>query len=785
MRRNLSIILLSALVLCILPFSTSDAMSTDSDELRVLHSTAFAVNTAAYQGASAWATTELDKAEGYGLITNRIRNNMAAKVTREEFAEISLKLYEKYTGETVPQGTIRFSDTTNPEILKAANLGLVTGVGGNRYSPGELVTREQMATILFRAIKVINPAGNYQSQGVATFADDNKVDSWAREGVYYCYRVQIVKGVGKINGADRFDPDGNATREQAVLVSLRAYELLTGINSPASIGNGTGTGTDTITANAADSGAHPSQRGLKLPVGFPKNIPFTDDAYSLTKEVGADSIFLQYQSNKKLADLATFYRNFINQYDSDCQEFSDGTYSIFTADMPGYELTLMITDLGNKMVGMTLDFPEGVPGTTEDGGGAVTAGAGGTGDAGTNQGDSGQDSELSGHYAKTDYSDGVMDASGVSNPNAMIPNRLVAGADITDPYATSIFIRKDDKSLWGFSGSSLYTGAVRDTYGWDPIEVVSSWTMIEQEGYCLGTEFSNYFVLKSDKSLWTYGSNREYLLGNGEIYLYGHHPPTKILDNVRTANIGQNGIAVKTDNTLWIWGWSRAVFSVLEQAESDRLVPEKVMDNVVDAVQSAGLYHDTEGLIMVLKTDGSVWTWGNGNCGDGGVTPGRKTPIKVMNGAKKIEASHSLCCIIKNDNSLWVWKAHETEAGSKFEQKLDRPVKIMDNVKEVSPGDGFLIALKDDGTVWAYGDNTFGKCGIGKLTPEFLSSPVKILSGVAEISATYYNAFALMNDGRVMGWGINDATRREGDYDWLDTEEWRILTPTEIGVTTK
>ena len=45
----------------------------------------------AYSGASNWAIGELDKAEGYGLITDKIKGNMKAAITREEFAEIAVK----------------------------------------------------------------------------------------------------------------------------------------------------------------------------------------------------------------------------------------------------------------------------------------------------------------------------------------------------------------------------------------------------------------------------------------------------------------------------------------------------------------------------------------------------------------------------------------------------------------------------------------------------------------------------------------------------------------------
>lgn len=173
-----------------------------------------------YQGASSWAVSQLNKAQEYGLITNRIKGNMAGNITREEFAEIAVLLYEKYTSQKATAGNASFTDTNNPEILKAANLGLVSGVGNNKYAPNQLVTREQMATILLNALKVLNPGADYSINGVAKFADDNKVESWAKNGVYYCSKAKIVSGIGN----NMFDPDGNATREAAVIVCSKAYE---------------------------------------------------------------------------------------------------------------------------------------------------------------------------------------------------------------------------------------------------------------------------------------------------------------------------------------------------------------------------------------------------------------------------------------------------------------------------------------------------------------------------------------------------------------------------------
>ncbi len=632
--------------------------------------------------------------------------------------------------------------------------------------------------------------------------------------------------------------------------------------------------TDETFVNAANVPAT-NQNRLKLPAGFPANIPFTDDAYNLDGERNdaGRNFFLNYQTDRKLADVAALYRNFIKLYDKSYQEIKGEGYSTFVCKFPKYDMFLMVAEIGITNVNMTLNFYDELPAITANTSSTTPAGtAGGNASVNiinieTNQsrlqlpvclpkdipfakdavlfkvedkshgyaheqmititynskmskadvtslykkftrssaeknketdlgdaylltsilkeyelqisvGDSymgagntqvtlvimPKDGVFNYHYTITDYSDGVIDNSGVANFAAPEHKRLMAGSALTDPYLTNIFVRKNDKSLWGYGGFK----GIRD-YGW---------SLIDEDAYCLDTEGNNYFLLKPDDSLWTYGGNQSYLLGNGQRYLYGDYPPSMVLDNVRSADIGKNGTAVKKDNSLWIWGHKSALFSVLDDPEKERLIPVKAMDNVVDAAQSGSTGWTLGGIIMVLKTDGSVWTWGEGNCGDGGVTPYRRTPIKIMNGVKSIKASNSLCCAIKNDNSLWVWESHITNSSVKV--NYTKPTKVMENVKMVSPGERFLIAMKNDGTVWTFGDNYYGQCGIGSLSPSYLTAPRKILYGAVEVSATDHNAFALMQDGKVLGWGINDRSRREGDYDWLNTKEWRILKPAYI-----
>ena len=71
---------------------------------------------------------ELDKAAEYGLITSSIKDKMSEPITREEFLELAVLLYEKTTKETAqPESPNPFTDSNNPEVLKAYKIGIVTG----------------------------------------------------------------------------------------------------------------------------------------------------------------------------------------------------------------------------------------------------------------------------------------------------------------------------------------------------------------------------------------------------------------------------------------------------------------------------------------------------------------------------------------------------------------------------------------------------------------------------------------------------------------------------------
>lgn len=179
-----------------------------------------------FKGASSWAQAELEKAAGYGFITDSIKDNMSAPITREEFAEVAVKLYEKYTGKQAVTGDMSvFSDTANPEIFKAYNLKIVNGtdIAKKLFTPKGSVNRQQVAAMLFRTISAMSPGADLGTSGSGTFADEKDIAPWALEAVRFMNKNGFLKG-----SDNKIDPDGICTREMSVLVATRVYEKYSG-----------------------------------------------------------------------------------------------------------------------------------------------------------------------------------------------------------------------------------------------------------------------------------------------------------------------------------------------------------------------------------------------------------------------------------------------------------------------------------------------------------------------------------------------------------------------------
>lgn len=132
----------------------------------------------------------------------------------------------RYAGQP-KEGTNTFTDVKSGQwytdaVIWAAKNGVVTGVGNNKFSPNGNVTREQLATILYR-YAIANEIDVMYRADMSVFSDCDKVSSYADHAVYWAVAV------GLINGADgKLMPQGNATRAQVAAILTRFVQNVAG-----------------------------------------------------------------------------------------------------------------------------------------------------------------------------------------------------------------------------------------------------------------------------------------------------------------------------------------------------------------------------------------------------------------------------------------------------------------------------------------------------------------------------------------------------------------------------
>jgi len=117
-----------------------------------------------------------------------------------------------------PQSGKIFADTSNhwakDFIATAAWSGIIQGYDDATFGPDDLITREQMAVMIYRAAQF----------GIATdeiaFEDAASISSWAEEAVALMAEEGIITGYPD----NTFKPQANATRAEAVTVIVRALK---------------------------------------------------------------------------------------------------------------------------------------------------------------------------------------------------------------------------------------------------------------------------------------------------------------------------------------------------------------------------------------------------------------------------------------------------------------------------------------------------------------------------------------------------------------------------------
>lgn len=165
---------------------------------------------------SDWAQEEVTSAQKAGIIPEDLPSDYTQGITRAQFCHLGVALYETVMEKEIT-GRIQFSDTDDLNVEKMAYLGVVGGIGNNKFNPDSTITRQEAATILARLAETM---GMELSEDKTPFTD--VTSDWALSGVAKAYNAGIMNGTG--NGL--FNPLGIYTVEQSVVTMLRLYEMV-------------------------------------------------------------------------------------------------------------------------------------------------------------------------------------------------------------------------------------------------------------------------------------------------------------------------------------------------------------------------------------------------------------------------------------------------------------------------------------------------------------------------------------------------------------------------------
>ncbi len=144
------------------------------------------------------------------------------KITRDEFAKLLISALKV---DTTPYNTSRFSDIPfgswqSKYVEAAAALGIVYGTEYGIFGTGDAITREEMATMIYRAVVkygISVPTGN-----VVNYKDAESIADYALEAVNRLSAAKIISGMGN----DIFAPTMRATRAQAITMIFNLRKLM-------------------------------------------------------------------------------------------------------------------------------------------------------------------------------------------------------------------------------------------------------------------------------------------------------------------------------------------------------------------------------------------------------------------------------------------------------------------------------------------------------------------------------------------------------------------------------